>query len=283
MTIKLAESFKAIREYITINTKDWCHINDGDEGSGKGNICFLILEQLFTPEQLKDFFDHIADHVHYTIENFGYSVRNSSFFDVNILDEPVELLARTPTASTNIELMKTLFTAREKRNIILFNVQRLFTIDWVVRDRARSLAHCYYITNTRTLNDSYFYKYFSKPRMKKIWYEEKTHIVHYPFPNYWDRVNDFFGDRYPKYWKKYLDHKNSMTYLKKEEDRMKQIEKFKEYLDEVGSGDIMPRYKEYYYSKGRRKKEMLMKWSKLFEQPVKVIQTWVKKIEEGEV
>lgn len=274
--LKLAESFEYIKKYISLNRKDWVHLNDGDEGSGKFNLTAFCIERALTPDQLKVFFQDVKAHIHYTVEDYGYAVRNSQPYDIQVLDEPVELLARTPTAETNIELMRTLFTCREKQVLSIINVQRLFTIDWVVRDRARSLAHAYYVTNTKTLKDSYFYKFFSKAKMRKIWYEDKTHIVHYPYPNYYDRVTTFFGDKYPLYWKAYLEHKNSMTYLKSEDN----VGTFKKFLSEIENGSVINRYKEYLYTKGARKKEMVNNWANRFEVQPKNIIDWLKKAEE---
>jgi len=276
--IKLAESLGRIKKYIGLNRKDWVHINDGDEGSGKFNLTAWVLERLLDPDELKAFFSEIKHNVHYTIVDWAYAVRNSEPYEIQVLDEPVELLARTPTAETNIMLLRTLFTCREKQNITIINVQRLFTIDWVARDRARSLAHAYFSTDTKSLKDSYFYKFFSKPRIKKIWYEDKTHIVHYPYPNYYDRVTTFFGDKYPQYWKWYLEYKNSMTYLRKEEDNKANIQTFRTFLNTKEDGDVVTRYKDYFYARGNHKKELILKWSKRFDQQPKVIIKWLKEI-----
>src|SRR5487761_2743251 len=94
--IKLAITLNGFYTYIQRNRKDWVHINSGDEGSGKFNLTALVLERILDPDELKAFFSKIKHHVHYTIADFGYAVRNSEPYEIQVLDEPVELLARTP-------------------------------------------------------------------------------------------------------------------------------------------------------------------------------------------
>ena len=188
--------------------KDWLHVNDGYERSGKSDIALqesteIQPEILDSMASIKKF---VEKQITFTSKEFEKAINRANRYDVVMADEGAEAFLNTDSMKAdNIDNKKLLTKIGAKNLFIIINVPDIFLLEPYIRGhRIKSLCH---ITSRGHI------AVYSKERIKKISRDKETRSTIYPSPNFYDTFNKLEGRKglEGKLWEFYRQRK--MDYL----------------------------------------------------------------------
>lgn len=169
--------------------RDWLHINDGYEGTGKSNSSMwscLFVDPLFYSRNLNK--DTWLKDILFVANEILRSIKGSRYYEAKNLDEGSKaLFAREAMKEKNIDLIKTFTLCRQQRQFFNINIPTIWILDPYLRNsRVKTWGH-----NFEEFEERGFIKLFRKnASMWKVdpWFDLRAEVILPKFDNeLWDQ------------------------------------------------------------------------------------------------